>query len=181
MTGEIFVLNSIAFDAEKYLMNNKKRELEQKFPPFFMHLTELSVTDGERAAERIRENLKAIGASAVYCAEMSEGGILNALWYMAETCETGFEIRLRSIPIDQQTVEILEFFDINPYYARSRGTWIALCEDPVKLERILSAAEIPYEIIGHANDLKARTILNGESVRYLDRPQREELEKVMLP
>ena len=80
----------------------------------------------------------------------------------------------------QQTVEILEFFDINPYYARSQGTWVALTEDPIALERILSASEIPYKIIGHANDLKARTILNGESVRYLDRPQREELEKVML-
>ena len=180
MTGEIFVLNSIAIDAAKYLMDNKKRELDRKFPPFFMHLTDLSLTEGERIAERIRENLKAIGASSAYCAEMSEGGILNALWYMAETCETGFEIRLRSIPIDQQTVEILEFFDINPYYARSQGTWVALTENPIALERILSASEIPYKIIGHANDLKARTILNGESVRYLDRPQREDLEKVML-
>lgn len=178
MTGEIYVLNSIACDATKYLLDLKKGELEEKFPPFFMHLTEVSVKEGEETAKKIEGILSELKRSSVYCKEMGEGGILNALWYMAEACATGFEIGLKKIPIDQQTVEVLETYDINPYYARSRGTWLALTNDPAGFESVLRRAQIPYGRIGTANDTKKRTILNGESVRYLDRPQREELEKL---
>ena len=178
MTGEIYVLNSIACDASKYLLDLKKGELEKKFPPFFMHLVEVSVTEGEETAKKIEGILPELKKDSVYCEEMEEGGILNALWYMAEACATGFEIGLKKIPIDQQTVEVLEMYDINPYYARSRGTWLALTDDPAGFESVLHRAQIPYGRIGTANDTKKRTILNGESVRYLDRPQREELEKL---
>ena len=178
MTGEIYVLNSIACDASKYLLDLKKGELEKKFPPFFMHLTELSVTEGEDTAKKIEGILTELKRYSIYCEEMGEGGILNALWYMAEACATGFEIGLKKIPIDQQTVEVLETYDINPYYARSRGTWLALTDDPAAFESVLHRAQISYGKIGTANDTKKRTILNGESVRYLNRPQREELEKL---
>ena len=120
MPGEIYVMNSIALDAAGYLLEIKKRELERKFPPFFMHLAVMCVDDGADISRKIRENIAEISALSNYCAEMEDGGILNALWYMAEECQTGFEISLRKIPIAQQTVEILEVFDINPYYARSR-------------------------------------------------------------
>lgn len=178
MTGEIFVLNSIAYDAAKYLLNLKKRELEMKFPPFFMHLSETSQAAGDEIAGKIESKLKEIRSASVYCAEMGDGGILNALWYMGEELGGGFEITLRRIPIDQQTVEILETYDINPYYARSRGSWLVFADDPVGLERVLEESEIPYEKIGSGNGTKKRTIRNGESVRYLDRPQREELLKL---
>ena len=140
MTGEIYVLNSIACDASKYLLDLKKGELEKKFPPFFMHLTELSVTEGEETAKKIEGILLELKRSSVYCEEMGEGGILNALWYMAEACMTGFEIGLKKIPIDQQTVEVLETYDINPYYARSRGTWLALTDDESEQPTIQKSA-----------------------------------------
>ncbi len=178
MTGEIYVLNSIAYDAAKYLLDLKKGELEKKFPPFFMHLADCSVRSASETSKKIEENIGKLKNTYLYCEEMREGGILNALWYMAEAFGTGFEIGLRRIPIEQQTVEILELFDINPYYARSQGTWLALTSDPVRFESVLETEGIPYAKIGMTNHTKKRTILNGESVRYLDRPQREELEKI---
>ena len=53
------------------------------------------------------------GASAL-CA-MGEGGILRALWKMAEASRVGLRADLRKIPVRQETIEICERFDLNPY------------------------------------------------------------------
>ncbi|MDO4804996.1 MAG: AIR synthase-related protein [Lachnospiraceae bacterium] len=178
MNGRIYVLGNIAHDATKYICDKKKGGLSVKFPPFFMRLVGQFCMDGDEESRRIRESLPEIREAAAYCEEMGEGGILNALWYMAESLGTGFEIRLRSIPIAQQTVEVLEAYDVNPYYARSRGAWLVLAGDEARLVQIFADREIPYAQIGFANDLRVRTILNGDSVRYLDRPQVDALNKI---
>ena len=53
------------------------------------------------------------GASARYL--MGEGGFLSALWKMAEASGAGLSADLRSVPIRQETIEICEIFDVNPY------------------------------------------------------------------
>lgn len=110
-----------------------------------------------------------------YLREMGEGGILNALWYMNEELGSGMEIDLRKIPIRQETVEILELFNVNPYYAESEGAWLLVTQDPVSVTEICRKAGLPCALIGYLTSGPARIIKNGDSVRYLDRPQEEAL------
>jgi hydrogenase maturation factor len=58
----------------------------------------------------------AVAAKSGACAmhNASQGGIFGALWEMAEAAGVGLEIDLKKIPIRQETIEICEFFDINP-------------------------------------------------------------------
>lgn len=46
---------------------------------------------------------------------------MNSLWNMLEAYGLGCTIELRAIPILQETVEVCEVFDINPYRLSSGG------------------------------------------------------------
>ena len=120
--------------------------------------------------------MKAGGEYSVsYFREMGDGGILNALWYMNEELSSGMEIDLRKIPIRQETVEILELFNVNPYYAKSNGAWLLVTQDPVSVTEFCEEAGLPCSLIGRITHGPARIIKNGDSVRYLDRPQEDAL------
>ena len=60
------------------------------------------------------------GASARYL--MGEGGFLAALWKIAEASGVGLSADIRSVPIRQETIEICEIFDVNPYKLLSGGS-----------------------------------------------------------
>ena len=85
---------------------------------------------------------------------------------------------LRKIPIRQETVEICEFFDLNPYYTDSTGALLVAVEDGFGLVSVLEREGIHAAVIGRTNDGNDRIIYNQGKKRYLDRPQKEELEKV---
>ena len=55
------------------------------------------------------------------CKDLSEGGIFGALWEMADGAGIGLDVALKRIPIQQETVEICEFFGVNPYQMLSDG------------------------------------------------------------
>ena len=60
------------------------------------------------------------GVSALYA--MKEGGFLSALWKMAEASQVGLTVDFRKVPIRQETIEVCEIFDINPYRLESEGS-----------------------------------------------------------
>jgi len=50
-----------------------------------------------------------------------EGGIMAALWDYFDSFHLGFEINLKRLPILQETIEVCEVFDVNPYRLQSEG------------------------------------------------------------
>ena len=117
------------------------------------------------------------GASAMH--DVTEGGILGALWEMAEASGVGLEIDLRAIPIRQETVEICEFFGLNPYGLISSGCMLIAADRGHDLARELEKAGIPAAVIGRATAGNDRIVQNGEERSYLERPKTDELYKVV--
>lgn len=113
------------------------------------------------------------GASAMH--DVSEGGIFGALWELAESAGVGLEIDLKKIPIRQETVEICEFFDLNPYKLLSGGCLLIATEDGNGLVMELEKADIPAVIIGKATDSNDRVLINEEERRFLETTQTDEL------
>ena len=68
-----------------------------------------------------REAEIAIEHGAAAMQDLSEGGIFGALWEMADGAGIGLDVALKRIPIQQETVEICEFFGVNPYQMLSTG------------------------------------------------------------
>ena len=116
------------------------------------------------------------GASAMH--DVSEGGIFGALWELAESAGVGLEIDLKKIPIRQETVEICEFFDLNPYKLLSGGCLLIAAEDGNGLVMELEKANIPAVIIGKATDSNDRVLINEDERRFLETTQTDELYQI---
>ena len=116
------------------------------------------------------------GASAMH--DVSEGGVFGALWELAESAGVGLEIDLKKIPIRQETIEICEFFDLNPYKLLSGGCLLIATEDGNGLVMELEKADIPAVIIGKATDNNDRVLINEDERRFLETTQTDELYRI---
>ena len=75
--------------------------------------------------------------------DLSEGGIFGALWEMADGAGIGLDVALKRIPIQQETVEICEFFGVNPYQMLSTGALLIAAADGEGLVQKMALEGIP--------------------------------------
>ena len=82
---------------------------------------------------------------------------------------------MSGIAIKQETVEICEFYRLNPYQMTSAGSFLIVTEDAQTVIEILEKAGARAGRLGVTKSRNARVITSGEEVRYLDRPAPDEL------
>ena len=128
--NELVVAGAIALYGTAQIAREKHEILREHFSEGFLREAEnLRTLYG--TADEI--NVKEAGATAFYA--MGEGGFLSALWKMAEASQVGLEMDFSKVPIRQETIEICEIFDINPYTAEfGRG-----CSDRYSGRRSIGA------------------------------------------
>ena len=108
---DILVTKWIGIEGTSIIAKEKEKDLLTRFSaPFIENAKKLDVYLSvlSEAAVAVRS-----GVSAMH--DVTEGGIFGALWEMAEASGVGLEIDLKKIPVRQETIEICEFFGINPY------------------------------------------------------------------
>ncbi len=172
---DIVVTKWIGLEGTSILAKEKEEELSKRFNPELIHTAQdfdqyLSVVQDAKIAH-------AFGVSAMH--DITEGGVFGALWEMAEGSGVGLDADLKAIPIRQETVEVCEYFGLNPYQIMSSGSMMIATDDGHGLVMALKQAGIHAAVVGRATDGNDRVLRNGEDVRYLDRPQTDELYKVM--
>ena len=109
--------------------------------------------------------------------QCGDGGVLCGLRELAEAEKIGFEIDFSKLALKQETVEICEFFQLNPYLLTSAGSYLVLTEHGEETLESLKNAGVPAVRIGFVKEQNARTLVNGEETRYLDRPAPDELSR----
>lgn len=171
---DLVVTKWIGLEGTSIVAKEKEAELRKVFSEPFIHTAQafdqyFSVVPESRTAMEH-------GVSVMH--DVTEGGIFGALWEMAEGAGVGLEIDLKKIPIRQETVEVCEQFGLNPYLLMSSGSMLIGTEHGEILVRRLKEAGIPAVVIGQAMEGKDRILRNGEEIRYLDRPQSDELYKI---
>ena len=168
---DILVSKWIGIEGTSILAKEKEEELSGRFSTSFIDKAknlDVYISVLSEAAVAVQS-----GVSAMH--DVTEGGIFGALWEMAEASGVGLEIDTKKIPIRQETVEICEFFGINPYKLISSGCMLMAAEDGNKLVRELEKAGIPASIIGKATEGNDRVLLNGDERRFLEPPKTDEL------
>jgi hydrogenase maturation factor len=108
----------------------------------------------------------------------SRGGIFAALWEIGVRTGLGLTADLRKIPIKQETIEICEFFDLNPYQLYAAGSLLLVTGKGNELAEKLNDSGIPAVVIGRFTDGNARTIRNQDEERFLEPPKTDELYQV---
>lgn len=172
---DIVITKWIGLEATTILAKEKEEELRKRFPAGIVD----TAVGFDRLLSVIPESRIAMehGVSAMH--DITEGGVFGALWEMASGAGVGIEVDLKKIPIRQETVEICQYFDLNPYQIMSSGSMMIAADDGYELVRKLEAAGIHASVVGRTNSGNDRILRNGEDVRYLDKPQPDELYKIL--
>ena len=80
---------------------------------------------------------------------------------------------MKKIPLRQETVEVCELCNINPYELLSGGSLLMIADNGAGLVERLREEGIPAAIIGEVTEGNARIIINEDEVRYMDRPKQD--------
>ena len=171
---DILVTKWIGIEGTSIIAKEQEERLRERFSVPFIESAKgldcfLSVLPEAEIAVRC-------GVCAMH--DVTEGGIFGALWEMAEASGVGLEIDVKKIPIRQETVEVCEFFGINPYQLISSGCMLMAAENGMTLQRELEKAGICASIIGKATEGNDRVLLNEDERRFLEPPKTDELYKV---
>ncbi len=164
---EIVMAGTAALEGAVMLENLGREELSERFSGRFLETVQ-EYPDRVRMRDTL-EFLKQEGlGDAVYCAGRS--GVFGALWEIAGKAKSGFAVELSEIPITQETVEICEFFDVNPYLLRSGGALFIAAEHGRIVADKLRERQIPAAVIGSMEENADKLVFNGGERRYLDMP-----------
>ncbi len=153
------------------ILDEQEDELTKRFVPVFIRQmknlqNEMTSIQAVRAAARS-------GVTAMQ--QIGSGGIFAALWEMTEAAGIGIQVDLSRISIRQETVEVCEYYHLNPYQMTSAGSILMITEKGNELVRILEESGARASVLGVTTRGNARVITSGEEMRYLDRPQPDEL------
>ena len=156
----------------------KKEDLKDRFPPYF--LEELEREDSFSVEKWLNEVLVSEDNQITAFEYAAEGGILAALWNISGIFCAGIDVDLRAIPMRQVTIEVCEALELNPYRLLCGNCVILSADRGGQLVRRLRQAQIPAAVIGAVIPKDARRIRHDEeSAGYLERPQPDELEKLL--
>jgi hydrogenase maturation factor len=170
---DLVICQGVGLAGSLQILAEKEPELRERFQPRF--LQGLREKQSQIfAAEAIQMALEA-GARIV---QTGQSGVFGALWNLGETLETGMELDLKRFPILQETIEICEQYDVNPYVLTSAGTMIFAVQEGERLAEDLCLKGYQAAVIGHTIRGKERILHNGEDIRYLDRPMTDEIWKI---
>lgn len=172
---DMIVTKWIGLEGTSIIAKEKEQELLTRYPGQLIETAKnfdkyLSVLP--EAATAIKS-----GVSAMH--DVTEGGIFGALWEMAEASGVGLEIDLKKIPVKQETIEVCEFFGINPYELISSGSMLMAATDGNALVRELEKQGIHAVVVGKAVAGNDRVLINEDERRFLEPPKTDELYKVV--
>lgn len=86
------------------------------------------------------------GANSMH--DITEGGLLGALWEVAQGSNVGFKVYEKQIPITDITKKVCRLFKIDPLKFISSGSMIITCKNGQKLVEKLNENNIPAIIVG---------------------------------
>lgn len=172
---DIVVTKWIGLEGTSIIAKEKEAELVARYP---RHLLE-TAKGFDRYLSVLPESAIAVKFGIHAMHDVTEGGIFGALWEMAESSKVGLEIELKKIPVKQETIEICEFYGINPYGLISSGSMLMAAPDGNGLVRELEKAGIHGVVVGKAVKGNDRVLFNEEERRFLEPPKTDELYRVL--
>lgn len=166
---DVLVSKWIGLEGTALAARHSRAELLKRYPAYLVE----EAAGFDRYLSVIPEAETAVRNGVCAMHDASEGGILGALWELAEGAKVGLSIDLRKLPLRQETVEVCECCGLNPYELLSGGCLIMTTWDGPKLLAALEQEKIPAALIGRVTEGNDRILTNGDEIRYMDRPKRD--------
>ncbi|MDR0949777.1 MAG: hypothetical protein LBM69_09720 [Lachnospiraceae bacterium] len=161
----IVVLNWVGLEETIRLVRLHREELMRYFNRHFVDRTFLL----EHYVNAEEGNAVATKSGASLICDVHEGGIFATLWTLSRKISVGLDLEYHKLPIRQETVEVTEYFGINPYELRSSGCLVIVTKEPSRLVNDCKARKIPAVWVGTVTKEKAKILRHGDELRYLNK------------
>ena len=168
---DVVISKWIGLEGTSLLAKQYGELLSERLPAYFVE----EAAGFARLLSVVPEAATAVKSGVCAMHDVSEGGIFGALWELAEGAGVGLTIDLKKLPLRQETVEVCECCNVNPYELLSGGCLLMTCEDGSALVSALRAEGIAAVTVGKVTDSNDRILVNEDEVRYLDRPKVDQI------
>lgn len=172
---DVVITKWIGLEGTVCLVKEQEEKLLTKFPAKMIY----DAGNFAKHLSVVPEAATAVKSGVTAMHDLSKGGVFGGLWELAESSGVGLLIDLRKIPVKQETIEICNFFDINPYEMLSGGSLLCTSRDGNKLVLDLKEAGIEASVIGKCTDNNDRVLINGENKRFLEPSRNDEIFKAL--
>lgn len=169
---KIIVTKALGLEGTSILVNDfqdKAREVlneeEMERAKAFSH--ELSVLK----EGRLLKNL----ASSMH--DITEGGVLGALWEVKEAAGKGFQVDFDALPIRDITKKLCDHFGIDPLRLISSGSMLVTVRDADRALSILKDHQVEAHVIGEVTEEGSLLNIEGR-LTHVDAPLRDEIYKL---
>ncbi len=170
---DLVVTGYIGLEGTKRIVKQRKEELLSRFSAGYLEQIR-NIPDG--AFPENPDDLK--NMRAIQWERVGEGGIHTALWNISGAFGVGFRIQLHRIPIKQETIEICEFYDLDPYDLYTSHCLVLITDNGGHAVSALKQEGVPAAWIGTITKGAAREVFYGKVRRFMDRPKPDELYKI---
>ena len=140
-------------------------------------LTEDEFTEAKAYGEElsvVKEGLLLKDENITSMHDITEGGVLGALWEVSTAAGLGFIVEEDKMPILSLTKKVCSFFKIDPLRLISSGSMLITTSDPHKIIKILESAGINGSIIGKMTEKDGILVTENEQ-KNVKPPKRDEL------
>jgi hydrogenase maturation factor len=157
----------IANEGENQLTSYYHKDLVEEAKSFAQYLS--VVKDSEIA---MKYNVYAMH-------DVTEGGIYGALWEIGAKAGLGIIVDQSLIPIRQETIEICEYFDLDPYKLIGSGSMLIVTDESEKMVLDLESSGIKATVIGKLTEGNHRQIKFDDVMRSIGPAKSDELYKAL--
>jgi thiamin-phosphate kinase len=127
----------------------------------------------------VREGIEAAAFGVTAMHDVTEGGVLGALWEMCEASGTGAVVDYERIPVASSTLAICSHYHLDPLKLISSGCMLIACSEGEELVQLLDRKGIPASMIGVMTEGDTRILRrDGLDIPVLQ-PGADELYKVV--
>jgi hydrogenase maturation factor len=153
-------------------------ELEKRFSKSYI---QNAIFGGESYSVKRAAELIFSAGDVFYMHDVSHGGLYGALWQLSVNIKKGISVRQELLLIRQETIEICEYFNLNPYLLEGTGCLLAVVRNGENACEILRENGVETEVIGKVTADNDKAVLTGEEPvekRFLNMVSGDEIFKL---
>lgn len=169
---KIIVTKALGLEGTSILINDfeeRSREVlsEEELLEAKSYAMELSVLKEGRLMKSLATSMH----------DITEGGVLGALWEIKEASGKGFKVDYSKLPVRNLTERLCSHFDLDPLRLISSGSMAITVTDEKEAMRILKENHVEAHVIGEICEEGSILVQNGETID-VEAPLRDEIYKL---
>jgi len=172
---DIIMTKYAGIEGTAIIAHDKEKELSDKIEKDVLEKAKSLVKDISVVKEGVIAGQ--FGVNAMH--DITEGGVLGAIWEVTEASEKGAVIYADRIPILDETLKICNIYGIDPLKLISSGCMIITCRNGKRLVEELEKSYIKATIIGQITEGNKKQLVLKDGSVDITEPSSDELYKVV--